>query len=234
MRITPASHSIGIDLAWKPGNPSSIAVLNADAHLIEYHYTASLDEMLALISRYPQSRIGVDAPLIIPNATGHRPNEREFLKVFARYGLGLHAANTTLFAKRFPRYAGFELYARLTAEGFDFAEGNLFEVYPHATILALFNNGKVLRYKASAPKPQRLAALKRLQTDLFEVLTVPNRCQTDLNTLKGKALKAEEDFLDSLVCAYTLHYCTAHDALCFGNNAVGKLLTPAPHDGLGR
>jgi predicted RNase H-like nuclease len=228
MRLTPASCFIGIDLAWAPGNPSGIAVMNADAVLIEFRYTDALDEIVSVVKRYPGTAVGVDAPLIIPNATGHRPNERAFLKTFVRYGLGVHAANTALFAKRFPRYAGFDLYARLKAEGFDFRRGSLFEVYPHATVLALFNEGKVLRYKASAPKPERLTALGRLQTALFEVITVPNGMKTGLDGLKGKALKGEEDFLDSLVCAYTLLHCSTNDCLCFGDDAVGKLVTPEP------
>lgn len=86
----------------------------------------------------------------------------------------------------------------------------------------------MLRYKASAPRAERIAALKRTQTALFEVITIPNILKTDIETLKGKALKAEEDFLDSLVCAYTLLYCTQHDCHCFGDNTIGKLLTPRP------
>lgn len=228
MPVSPAPWYIGIDLAWSPGNPSGVAVLDAGANLVEYRYCASVDAIVSLVKRYPGAAVGVDAPLVIPNATGHRPNERAFLKVFARYGLGVHAVNTTLFSERFPRYSGFELYARLLEAGFGFERGNLFEVYPHATVLALFNSKKVLRYKTSVPKPQRLAALTRLQTALFDVITVPDERKTYLADLKGKALKAEEDFLDALVCAYTLLYCTSAACLCFGDDAVGKLVTPDP------
>lgn len=228
MKLAPASYYIGIDLAWKPGNPSGVAVIDTDANLIDYTYPDTIDDILAIVRRYPKSIIGVDAPLIIPNATGHRPNEREFLKTFARYGLGLHAANTTLFEKRFPRYAGFELYDALKQLGFDFRCGNLFEVYPHATILARFNDGKVLRYKASVPRTQRLTALKQLQTALFEVITIPDAMKKELETLRGKALKAQEDFLDSLVCAYSLLYCSLNNCHCYGDSAIGHLLTPKP------
>jgi predicted RNase H-like nuclease len=86
----------------------------------------------------------------------------------------------------------------------------------------------VLRYKASVPKAQRIPALKRLQTKLFYLLTIPNELKLDIEALKGSALKAEEDFLDSLVCAYTLLYCSRHECCCFGNDTVGKLLTPVP------
>jgi len=226
VRITPKPFYIGIDLAWSPDNPSGVAVLNAEAALVDYCYAESLDAILNVIDLYPDAAVGVDAPLIIPNAAGHRPNEREFLRIFSRFGLGAHAANRALFAKRFPRYAGFELYDALKTRGFDFQNGNLFEVYPHATILALFNGGRVLRYKASAPKAERITALKLLQTHLFEAITVPNSHQTDIEPLKGKALKAEEDFLDSLVCVWTLFHCTKDRCMCFGDSIVGKLLTP--------
>lgn len=231
MKIASAPQFIGIDLAWKQGNPSGVAVIDADANLLEYAYPDAIEAVMEIVRRFPDAAIGVDAPLIIPNAAGHRPNEREFLKRFGRHKLGVHAANTTLFEKRFPRYAGFALYDALKILDFNFSHNNLFEVYPHATILTLFNDGKVLRYKASVPKAERIAALQRLQTALFEVITVPNRFQTDLSTLKGKALKAEEDFLDSLVCAYTVYYCLRNKCLCFGNSDVGKLLTPEPPNG---
>lgn len=226
MRLSPAPHYIGIDLAWSPGNPSGVAVLDRDGNLIAYRYCRGTEAIMALVRRYPDAAVGVDAPLIIPNETGHRPNERAFLKTFAPHGLGVHAANRSLFEKRFARYAGFELFARLASEGFGFGRGNLWEVYPHATILARFNGGRVLRYKASVPKAERIAALKRLQTALFEVITVPNAYKKALTPLKGAALKAEEDFLDSLVCAYTLLHCSTHECLCFGDDDIGKLLTP--------
>lgn len=219
---------IGIDLAWSPENPSGAAIIDDRGRLVAYRYCHGADEIMELISAYPDAAIGVDAPLIIPNATGHRPNEREFLKTFARYGLGVHAANRALFEKRFARYTGFELYSRLQHAGFDFDRKNLYEVYPHATILSLFNGGKVLRYKASVPKAQRIAALKQLQTALFDVITLPNDMKIDIETLKGSALKTQEDFLDSLVCTYTLLYCGQNECLCFGNDAIGKLLTPIP------
>ena len=224
MQVTPAPCYIGIDLAWARCNFSGIAVIDADARVIDYRYTDSLETMMDVIG----ALVGVDAPLIITNAEGHRPNERAFLKTFARYGLGMHAANTVLFEKRFEGYAGFELYACLTAEGFGFDRGNLYEVYPHATILSLFNDGKVLRYKSSVPKAERVAALKRLQTLLFERLTVPNTLKKDPGQLKGRALKGYEDFLDALVCGYTLLHCTRNGCLYFGDDTEGKLLTPEP------
>ncbi|WP_345972711.1 DUF429 domain-containing protein [Sulfurimonas diazotrophicus] len=228
MPLTAVPFYIGIDLAWAEGNPSGVAVLDAEARLVAYCYAETVEAILDVVHAYPGCRVGVDAPMIIPNATGHRPNERAFLKTFARYGLGVHAVNTRLFEKRFKSYAGFALYEGLKAEGIGFEEGTLFEVYPHATILALFNEGNVLRYKASAPRDARLKAMTKLQTALFELLTIPNSLKTPLGTLRGKALKAEEDFLDSLVCAYTL--CYAHEKRCltFGDAACGVLLTPPP------
>ncbi|MHC3993276.1 DUF429 domain-containing protein [Thiomicrolovo sp. ZZH C-3] len=228
MPLTPAPFYIGIDLAWAEGNPSGVAVIDAEARFVAYRYADTVEAILDIVRAYPGCRVGVDAPMIIPNATGHRPNERQFLKTFARYGLGMHAVNTQLFEKRFKRYAGFTLYEGLQAEGIAFENGTLFEVYPHATILVRFNAGKVLRYKASAPRAERLQAMARLQTVLCEVITLPNSLKTSLGTLRGKALKAEEDFLDSLVCAYTLYDATMRESLQFGDAECGVLLTPPP------
>jgi len=219
--------TIGIDLAWSPKNNSGVAVLSEKLELIEYIYADSVDVIMEVVNRYPDAKIGVDAPLIITNSTGHRPNEREFLKSFTRYGLGLHAANLTLFAKRFPEYTGFVLYDALRSADFDFSRENLYEVYPHAIILKLFNDDKVLAYKLNKPKAIWQRGLKRLQESLFAVIDVPESHDADILLLKGKQAKAYEDFLDSLVCAYGVHYCQSSPCQQFGDASSGILLTPS-------
>lgn len=220
----PHRHYAGIDPAWSAKNPGSLVVIDAAGRLLASCYTNDPDTMLGTLAPFPDAAVGIDAPMIIPNATGHRPNERDFLRHFARYGLGVHAANQTLFARRFPDYTGFTLYTALQARGFDFCRGNLYEVYPHATILARFSGGQVLRYKSGVPRPQRITALRTLQSALLTALQLPDPGDPDL--LKGKALKAREDFLDALVCAYTLKHCAAEGGYCFGDPRVGMLLTP--------
>lgn len=218
-------HAIGIDLAWKSGNPSGVAVVNEKLELVAYDYPKDIGQIMQTVRRFPDARIGVDAPLVIANQTGHRPNEQAFLKVFSRYGLGVHAANRQLFDKRFQAYAGYALYAALREAGIDFSCGRLFEVYPHATILACFNNGRVLPYK-SGPVAKRKAHLAWLQEQLFATLAVDASYKKEINVLRGKALKAQEDFLDALVCAWSLHYCRKHDCHRFGSDSQGILLVP--------
>lgn len=224
------NYFIGIDLAWTPGRHSGIAIINQQGQLKAYHYPNNVHAIIEIIQTYPNSIIGVDAPLIITNPQGHRPNERLFLKCFARYGLGVHAANTSLFAKRFPGYTGFTLYALLQKFGYDFNHNNLYEVYPHATILVNFNHNKVLRYKANTRKTHRIAAFEYLQNSLSEALTIDATFLSDPYTLKGKALKEYEDFLDALVCAYTLLWCRLNKCYRFGSTYEGILLTPIPED----
>ncbi|MDK2922778.1 MAG: hypothetical protein PWQ90_219, partial [Pseudothermotoga sp.] len=59
--------------------------------LKEYTFPAGsrkdIEQILGSLRKYPNAAVGVDAPLIITNESGHRPNEKEFLKHFAKFGL---------------------------------------------------------------------------------------------------------------------------------------------------
>ena len=201
---------IGIDLAWTENNNSGLALLE-DNKILYCGIAKNLEEVIAFIKRYPKAIIGVDAPLEVPNETGNRDIEKEFLKDFSSKRLGVYPVNRNLLTKYSKNIVGEELRAPISQK----LGENLFEVYPHATILECFH-GKVLEYKRK--KGRDTAFIKKqlhiLENYLEEVLD--GEFKEELKNLKGKGLKAYEDKLDALVCAYTLFFCKNNQHKTYG------------------
>lgn len=87
-------HFVGLDLAWGERNPTGVAVLDADGRLRHLGTAGDDASILAALAPFTAGDclVAVDAPLIVPNRTGHRPAEREFNRVFARFHAGARPA----------------------------------------------------------------------------------------------------------------------------------------------
>ncbi|WP_448536152.1 DUF429 domain-containing protein [Pseudothermotoga sp.] len=208
----------GIDPSWTGKNPTAVVVLNKRFELVDFVYSKDVEEILEPLRTHPNSVVGVDAPLIVTNESGHRPNEREFLKHFARFGLSLYPVNK----KRYPFFFPELLYERLKEIGYSFESGNVFEVYPHATIMALFNDMRVFHYKRGSTK-ERLEKLQWLEARIRELVDIPSHFVMPRN-----AVKAYEDFLDSLICGLTVAFSTERACLTFGDEESGLMLVLKP------
>lgn len=109
----------------------------------------------------------------------------------------------------------------------------LFEVYPHPSIVVLFNLDRILEYK-SKPKRDynfRWNEFRRYQKYLSSLpnLSLPDELlNKDVRKLKGRALKSYEDKLDSILCAYLSYYVWANPEKCavLGNMKKGYILKP--------
>ncbi|MEO0409392.1 MAG: DUF429 domain-containing protein, partial [Cyanobacteria bacterium P01_A01_bin.135] len=102
-------------------------------------------------------------------------------------------------------------------------------------IIHLFQLPQILKYKKGrlSDRRQQLARLRRLilerLPELEPALTAPVLPQIPT---KGRELKAVEDQLDSLICAYTAaHWWTWGDRknLTLGDLASGYIVVPRPH-----
>lgn len=200
---------IGIDLAWSQKNNSGIALIENN-RVIYCDVIKGIDNIAEFINQYPNSIVGVDAPLTVENETGNREIEKEFLKDFAQYKLGVYPVNKKLLSKYGP-IAGVALRSKIKQK----LGNTLFEVYPHATILQLFH-GKVLPYKRKKGRDTNFIKeqLKLLQNYLLEV--VDGDFAVDISKLKGMQLKEHEDKLDAIVCAYTVYYCQNNKHKLYG------------------
>lgn len=207
------SYFCGIDPSWTGKNPTALSIIDRDFDLIEWIYSDQLEELIKTLARYKNVLVGVDAPLIVENEVGHRENEREFLRYFSKFGLSLYPVNRNRYPFFFPEL----IYQRLKLLGFSFENGNIFEVYPHATIAILLNNGKTFHYKRLR-KCERLKKLSWLETRIKNFVKISD------NLVPRDNLKMYEDFLDSVVCALTMRLALERPFLLFGDEKSGILL----------
>lgn len=238
---------VGIDLAWSPKNGSGITVLEGDRRkvdLVSSDVVLSDDEIV----NYVRERVGednaiisIDAPLLVPNKKGRRVAEEVVGFLFRRYNAGAHPANRERLSSWSGSIRGEDITKLLEKEGFVHdpyirkleKSRKLFEVYPHPSIVVLFNLDSILKYKS---KPNRDYAFRWKEFERYQEylsglpgLNLPAEiARADVRKLRGKALKAHEDRLDSILCAYLSYYAWLNPSKCavLGNMKKGYILTP--------
>ncbi|MDX6371342.1 MAG: hypothetical protein QOD98_330, partial [Nocardioidaceae bacterium] len=222
---------LGIDLAWGHKNPTGVAVLDDDRSLLHVSAVRTDKEIAAAVAPYAEGRLvaGIDAPLVVTNATGSRPAEQQLSADFRRFNAGTHPSNTGK-----PEFANGTRGAQVAELlGLTIHETAL-EVYPHAAIVALFGLDKTLTYKA---KPGR--DLDHLRAELLELMrlleTVVTTGATWAELLAAAAdatrkseLRVVEDQVDAVVCAYVAWYVDRHPdrVTSYGDPATGVIVTP--------
>lgn len=214
---TVAYRFLGIDLGWQ-SQPSGVCCLQWDSdglRLVALDRVTTAAAALDWVDQQmPAGRLGgiaVDAPTLIPNQTGMRECDRLAHRYFGRYDAGCYPANLGLpFAKQ---TVGFGL--RLGDRGFVHApqiqprqpQRFQIEMFPHPATVRLFRLPRILKYKKGRVAERRVALQQFRQCILTHLpqhdpsllindLTLPDIPST------GTAMKAIEDQLDSLICAY--------------------------------
>lgn len=242
---------VGLDLAWGNRNPSGVAVLTADGALEHVGAAPDHQTVLASIAPFTAGRclVGIDAPLIVRNATGRRPAEAALSADFARFDAGAHPANTTLpvFAAGLPG-AQIADALGLAVDPRSTAGRRAIEVYPHPATIALFGLGRTLKYKRRThrtPAGRRSALLELMS--LLEGLRTADPAihltdQPDWRTLRRQVesatgpaqLDRAEDPVDAVLCAYIAMF--AHhrpdDVVVYGDGDTGYIVTPRLPPGL--
>lgn len=233
---------VGIDLGWS-SSPSGLCCLELENHslvLRDLRRETAIADILDWIDRsVPDAgMIAVDAPTLIPNQTGMRLPDRLAHQHFGKYHAGCYPANLGLpFADR---TVGFGL--SLAARGFEHAPtiapqkpGRYqIEVFPHPAMIHLFELNQILKYKKGtiAERKPELAKLRQLILDRLPNLEPRLNLTTlpDIPT-KGTELKALEDQLDSLVCAYVAAhwwFWGLERNLVLGDRNAGYIVVPTP------
>jgi predicted RNase H-like nuclease len=241
----------GVDLAWSPKNATGITILEGDknkAKHISSKIVFSDQEIIEHIKEKvadSHAIIAIDAPLIVPNEEGRRVAEEIVGSLFRRYNAGAHPSNRKRLSSWSGKIRGEEISKLLEKEGFihdpyikKHEESKKFlEVYPHPSIVVLFNLNKILQYK-SKPKRDysfRWNEFKKYQNHLHNLkkqnpsLTLPSEItKKKVEELKGKALKDFEDILDSILCAYLAYFSWHSPEKCevLGDMEKGYILTP--------
>lgn len=240
---------LGIDLGWQSG-PSGLCRLgwrDGELMLMDLQRRAAISDILGWVDQsIPAEQpgaIAVDAPTLIPNQTGMRLPDRLTHKYFGKYHAGCYPANLNRpFAERIVQF-GLSLEAR----GFNHAPeiqpqclGRYqIEVFPHPAAIQLFGLDRILKYKKGKLADRR-AELTKLRNYILTVLptldpplVIPADAIPAIPT-RGGALKALEDQLDSLICAYVAAhwwYWGAPRNWVLGNLAEGYIVVPMPGKG---
>jgi predicted RNase H-like nuclease len=219
---------LGVDLAWKDGNPSGVALLGGQRfplHLRETPQTlAGHAAVLAWITRHVahhRAAVGLDAPLL-GLGRGRRDCENEISSAFGCFDAYTHST---------PSYPGLGQFSRqlVSAHGLE-AFGPEFEprarrpaireVYPNALQVHVFaldrrRRAKILRYKKRKFGPNARWAVDGLgpfvercaeaiggryvvTSDPAWITLMENRPRPGMS---GRELKGIEDRWDALLCA---------------------------------
>jgi len=249
---------IGIDLGWSSG-ASGLCCLNwqnNQLELIECDRQQSLNDILTWldtqISPTEPAIIAVDAPTIIANLTGMREPDKLTHKHFGRYHAGCYPANLSRpFAQKTVEFG-----LCLEARGFVHAPimeaqklGRYqIEVYPHPATINLFKLNRIIKYKKGKLAERQLELMKLCQyiidilPNLEPSLNLANSptknprssafiCGSNLPDIPTSiaTLKALEDQLDALLCAYIgAHwwYWGIERNLVLGDRTTGYIVIP--------
>jgi len=219
---------LGVDLAWKDGNPSGVALLGGrrfPLHLREIPHTLPRHEaVLGWIARHVshhRASVGIDAPLL-GLGHGRRGGDNEVSSAFGRFHASTHSP---------PRYPGLVAFTRalLTDYTLDaFGPGwrpasrrpAIREVYPNALQVLLFGLDRrpgltIAKYKQRRFAHKRAWAEQGLRpfADLCArtiggryVVTRDAAWQTLVAdrpraSMPGAQIKSIEDRWDALLCA---------------------------------
>ncbi|WP_158277207.1 DUF429 domain-containing protein [Serinibacter arcticus] len=239
---------LGLDLAWSARNASGIAVVDATGRLIDSATVISDDDVAAWLSPHlaDLAVVAVDAPLVVPNATGSRPVERELTRAYRSADAGTYPSNRTnpLFdpprgetlATRFGWRIGTARPSLDTSAAV--VPAACIEVYPHPAMVGLFGLDRVIPYKPRSTRTieDRRVSLGVLMAHLeaLEPLALAGhpRWRAHRATLATASrpvdLKRLEDELDGIFCAHLAWlWGTGSTALrVWGDDVDGFIVAP--------
>ena len=234
-------HYVGIDLAWGAKKPTGVAVVDADARLLLVRAVLTDEEIEAALAAYDgPCLVAIDAPLVVKNATGMRPAERDLSADFRRYDAGTHPSNTGK-----PEFADGTRAARVAKRlGLDIDPRSgrarrAIEVYPHPATIVLFGLDKVLRYKAKPGRDLELlrSELLALMTHVEGLVTTDETWASLRDTVETATQKAQlrrvEDQVDGVLCAYLALFADTRpdEVTRYGDLETGYIVTPALRPG---
>ena len=240
---------VGIDFGWTSGASGlcCLALDNEKLKILDILTVLEIDSILDRLDNWispdASALIAVDAPTIINNQTGMRLPDKLTHKHFGRYHAGCYPANLNLaFSDRTVGF-GNSLASRNFSHAPTIQPRKLgryqIEVFPHPATINLFGLNKILKYK-KGKIAERQAELNKLRNYIITIL--PNiepgldlgslsKIPTIPHKVKGKELKAIEDRLDSLICAYVAAhwwYWGESKNMVLGDIDHGYIVIPQP------
>ena len=224
-----AVYAVGIDLAWSPRNGTGLAIAAKEgARWIVREAVAGLGtnrEILEVLQKHAGETpaiVAIDAPLVVPFEKRGREGDRLITKLFGPYDAGVYPA-TRFYLGRYGGKRIWDLVEDLKGAGYrhdcrvepEKPTRQFFETYPHAATVALFNLKKTLKYKTRQGRTYetRWREFRKLESHLKglgrarpAMAGVGDLLAEDMEALRGGKLKAYEDRLDAILCAYIAAY----------------------------
>ncbi|MGJ9423505.1 DUF429 domain-containing protein [Aeromicrobium sp. CF3.5] len=238
---------IGVDLAWGTRQPTGLAVLSEDGHVVHLSAVRTDEEIAEALTPHVAGEclVAIDAPLVVRNESGSRPAEKALSRDFRRFDAGTHPTNTGK-----PEFADGTRGARVAKLlGLDIdprsgRQRRAIEVYPHAATIVLFDLDHIVRHKNKKGRDleQLRGEMLRLM-GLIESVVITNDSWTELRSQVERAtrksqLRVVEDQVDAVICAQVARvaYRTPHAVTTYGDLETGYIVTPtlpdsAPRDG---
>ena len=207
----------GVDLAWQSANnPTAIAIGSLDSTgLTVSSVRPAVFGINAVLKALQEidglSGVAIDAPLIINNSSGQRLCEREIGVTYGSRKASCHTSNTSLY----PDANSVELSNSLFRLGFSHIDGAKWQIecYPHPALIEIFSLDERLKYKKGRV-PEKKAGQVELGRLIDQLSSSPvlklnaggaiarHSDATYIESLKGQALKSNEDALDAIICLY--------------------------------
>ena len=230
---------VGIDLAWGERAASGLAVLDETGALVLLSRATTDDTIVDALGDHVAGEclVGIDAPLIVTNATGSRPCEAALSHDFARFDAGTHPSNT-----------GKPEFSDIPRDPQSRARRRAIEVHPHAALVSLFRLGRTLKYKQRSNRPfpllqaetlRLIALLESLDQAPLPLHLAPSAEWVALvagvtGARRKSELRRAEDQIDAVVCAYVALVAQRRpDSITrYGDGETGYIMTPTLPDGL--
>ncbi|AMM22157.1 hypothetical protein AX769_01105 [Frondihabitans sp. PAMC 28766] len=230
---------VGVDLAWgegtaaKPANETGLCVIDEHGTVQGAGWARGIEAVADwILTAVGESRaiVAVDAPLVVPNATGMREGEKQVGRAYGRWKVSANATNQAL-----KWLGGVTLRDRLEEAGAVVVSGrhdpaaqrprvSLVECYPYTTLVGMNELGydderpRYKRLPRGVPPVEARAARAIATDDLIARLArldtadpplrlashpVTAELLTSPTPLAGPAHKHREDLIDAALCAWT-------------------------------
>jgi predicted RNase H-like nuclease len=197
---------VGIDLAWKAKARTGLAAVDERGRLVASTSVVTDDEIENWVRPHAPIVVAVDAPLVVPNATGSRVAEREIARVYGRYGAAAYPSSRANPMFNPPRAE------TLAADmGWDVDPGSTsgtvcLEVYPHPALVGLFSLPERILYKKGPNRVAGFELLMRCLASVPELVLEQSPRWAELMTIAATPrpgdLNRIEDELDAILCAH--------------------------------
>ena len=246
---------IGIDLAWSEGNCSGCAELvyeDGELVLNRLNLICETDDIVKWIAPERGNwTVAIDAPLVVCRDRGSRDADRAVSSRYVTKHAGARPASRRSLAQYGLEPRGPELVNALAAlakrpnaafvEDTDGIDGPrvVFETYPHPATIELFCRGCIIKYKTGDVATRQAGQTglvkeirqhlggKGAELPLGRNKVLDNLLREPNPKLKTTALKAREDKLDALLCAYVAAWAAAGERIeGFGTPGDGVILLP--------